>query len=86
MTTSVCKSSEMLLYADDTVLYKKISDTERFLDMHNFKQDVLRMHEWCQKNRLSINVKKTEAVFYPYSNTVVNNINNRIEIDKQETH
>ena len=55
---TVCKYSEMLLYADDTVLYKRISDTERFLDMHNFKQDVLRMHDWCQKNRLSINVKK----------------------------
>ena len=55
---TVCKSSEMLLYADDTVLYRRISDTEQFLDMHNFKQDVLQMRDWCQKNRLSINVKK----------------------------
>ena len=83
---TVCKSSEMLLYADDTVLYKKISDQERFLDMHNFKQDVSRMYDWCQKNRLSINVKKTKTVFYPYTNTIKNNINNRIEINKQEIH
>ena len=81
---TVCKSSEMLLYADDTVIYKKISDAERFLDMHNFKQDVLRLYEWCQKNRLSINVKKTKAVFYPYSNVIKNDINNKIVINRQE--
>ena len=86
MYNTVCKSSEMLLHADDTVLYKKISDSERFLDMHNFKQDVLRMFEWCQKNRLSINVKKTRAVFYPYSSTVKHDINSIIEIDRQEIH
>ena len=32
----VCKNSKILLYADDTVLYKKISDSHRFLDMHDF--------------------------------------------------
>ena len=53
---AVCKSSKMMLYADDTVLYKRISNNERFIDMHNFKQDVKRMYEWCQKNRLSIKV------------------------------
>ena len=52
--------------------------------MHNFKQDVLRMYDWCQKNRLSINVKKTKAVFYPYSSAVKNDINNRIVINRQE--
>ena len=81
---TVWKSSEMLLFADDTVLYKQISETERFLDMHNFKQDVLRMYDWCQKNRLSINVKKTKPVFYPYSSAVKNDINNRIVINRQE--
>ena len=54
---SICKNSRMLLYADDTVMYKKISDTERFLDMHDFQQDVYRLLQWCQINRLSINVK-----------------------------
>ena len=76
----------MMLYADDTVLYKRKSDNERFIDMHNFKQDVKRMYEWCQKNRLSINVKKTKVVFYPYPTSVKNDINNRIEIDRQEIH
>ena len=76
----ICKNSKMLLYADDTVMYKKISDTERYLDMHNFQQDVNRLIKWCQVNRLSINIKKTKLVFHPYSTNVVNNINNNISI------
>ena len=49
---SVCKKSKMLLYADDTVMYRNISDKERFLDMHNFKQGIARMQIWCDKPRL----------------------------------
>ena len=72
---NVCQNSKILLYADDTVLYKHISDSQRFLDMHDFQQDVDRMITWCQKNRLSINVKKTKLVFHPHTSTVENNIN-----------
>ena len=50
----VCKNSKILLYADYTVLYKKISDSHGFLDMHDFQQDVNRLITWCQANRLSI--------------------------------
>ena len=57
---------------------KKISDSHRFLDMHDFQQDVNRLISWFQLNRLSINVKKTELVFYPHSQTVDNNINNEM--------
>ena len=52
----VCKDTRMLLFADDTVIYKMISDDNRFLDMHSFKQDIERMYKWCHRNRLSINV------------------------------
>ena len=69
----------MLLYADDTVMYRKISDNHRYLDMHDFQQDVNRLISWCQKNRLSINVKKTKLVFHPHSQNVENNINNDIK-------
>ena len=62
--TNICKNSKILLYADDTVLYKGISENEKFLDMHNFQQDVDRMVLWCQRNRLSINIKKTKLVLY----------------------
>ena len=65
--TDICYNSKILLYADDTVLYKQIRDSQRFLDMHDFQQDVDRLLLWCQKNRLSINVKKTKPVFYPFT-------------------
>ena len=76
----ICKTSKILLYADDTVLYKRISDTERFLDMHNFQQDVNRLIRWCEVNRLSINVKKTKLVFHPHTANVENNVHNDIKI------
>ena len=37
---SVCKISKMLLCADDTFMYREISDKERCLDMHNFKYPI----------------------------------------------
>ena len=49
--TQICNNTNILLYADDTVLYKAISDDERFLDMHNFQQDVNRLVVWCQYSR-----------------------------------
>ena len=58
----------------------KISDSHRFLDMHDFQQDVNRLIKWCQKNRLSINVKKNKLVFHLYSQTVVNNIHHDVLI------
>ena len=81
--TCVSRNSKIMLYADDTVLYKCISDDSRFFDMHDFKQDVKRLYEWCQENRLSINVKKTKVVFYPHTNTVVNNLNHEIVINNE---
>ena len=74
--THICNNSKILLYADDTVLYKGISENEKFLDMHDFQQDVNRLVLWCQRNRLSINVKKTKLVFYPANQNVENNVNN----------
>ena len=73
----------MLMYADDTVTYRTISDGDWFLDMHSFKQDIDKMFKWWQRNRLSINVKKTKLVFYPYSSTVVNNIDHEIFKNRQ---
>ena len=36
------KNSKIVLYADDIVLYKSITAFQRFLDMHDFQQDVNR--------------------------------------------
>ena len=76
--TSVCKNSHILLYADDTVMYKSISDSHRLLDMNNFQQDVNRLIKWCQLNRLSINIKKTKLVFHPHKENNMNNVNSDI--------
>ena len=73
-------NTSILLYVDDTVLYKAISYNERFLDMHNFQQDVNKLVTWCQRNRLSFNIKKTKLVFYPASQNAVNNINNIVKM------
>ena len=35
---------------------------------------------WCQRNRLSINIKKTKLVFYPANQNVENNMNNVIKM------
>ena len=48
--------------------------------MHDFQQDVNRVIIWCQKNRLSINVKKTKLFFHPHTSNVENNINQDISI------
>ena len=78
--THICKNSKIILYADDTVLYRGISEQEKFLDMHNFQQNVDRLVLWCQRNRLSINVEKTKLVFYPANQNVENNMNNVIKM------
>ena len=69
--TGICNGSNILLYADDTVLYTSISDKERFIGMHNFQQDTNRLVVWCQRNRLSINVKKPKLVFHPASQNLL---------------
>ena len=74
----VCRNSKIVLYADDTVLYKQINESQRFLDMHDFKQDVNRLIHWCQRNRLSINVKKTKLVYHPHNNNLENHVHQDI--------
>ena len=83
---NICKNSKILLYADDTVMYKKISDNTRFFDMHDFQQDVNRLIKWCHVNRLSINVKKTKLVFHPHNANVLNNVHDDIIISGEPVH
>ena len=54
--------------------------------MHNFQQDVNRLVVWCQRNRLSINVKKTKLVFYPASQNAINDVNNVITTQGTAVH
>ena len=48
---NVCIDTKILLYADDTVLHKGISEKERILDMYNFQKDKNRLVLWFHKNR-----------------------------------
>ena len=83
----VCRNSKILLYADDTVMYKKISDENRFLDMHDFQQDIInRLINWCHVNRLNINVKKTKLVFHPYMANIINDVHDKIKISGESVH
>ena len=41
---------------------------------------ITRLVVWCQRNRLSINVKKTKLVFYPASQNAINDVNNVINM------
>ena len=59
-----CRNTNNLLYADDTVMYTRISDLQRFLDPNDFQQDVNSLLKWCRTNGC-INVKKTKSVFHP---------------------
>ena len=45
----VCQNSKIVLYANDTVIYKQIHDNQKFIDMHNFQQDIDWVIKWCQK-------------------------------------
>ena len=58
---NICKKSNYLLYADDTVIFntKEIDQatTEKQTDLNNFKI-------WCDRNQLTMNVKKTKYVIF----------------------
>ena len=57
--TQICTNTKLLLlYADDTVSHKAISEEQKFLDMHSFQQVVNRLATWCQKNRFTRPTKK----------------------------
>ena len=46
------------LYADDTVLY--LSTPLRYNYDELLNKDLLNMHNWCQENKLTVNLKKTK--------------------------
>ena len=48
--------------------------------MRDFQQDISRLINWCQRNRLSIDVKKKKFFFYPHTQTVENYIYQEIKI------
>ena len=55
MTDNI-RNSDVLLYADDTVLYRSDSDADR--THRNLQGDLNRLYRWCNNYGLTIDSKK----------------------------
>ena len=55
-------NSEITLYADDTVI--TCSDTNVNSVFNKIQNDLYNVKRWCDKNKLTINVKKTKIVLF----------------------
>ena len=52
----------MSLYADDTVIYIANDDVSEAIDL--VQKDLDNLSEWCRRNKLTINSKKTKYCIY----------------------
>ena len=60
--SKVLEHSKVSLYADDTVLYYSADKVEDAISV--IQEDLLLLSNWCNKNRLTINCKKTKYCAY----------------------
>ena len=60
------RNSKVLLYADDTVIYRSDVQCER--NYRNIQGDLNRLLKWCNKNGLTINSRKTKVVNFGKTN------------------
>ena len=51
----------LVTYADDTTLCGKIAGQ---IDIENIEKELKHITEWLKMNKLSLNVKKTKAMFH----------------------
>ena len=59
------------LYADDIVMYKTLESKNIRYDIGHFNQDIEAIENWCIRNELTINIKKTKLQYFPQSRNVV---------------
>lgn len=59
---NLCKHSQCLLYADDTVIY--VSDPSPDSINTKLTLDLQSLNDWLTNNHLTINVKKTECMYF----------------------
>ena len=50
------------LYADDMVIYKPLNEPDSLRHLQN---DINRVYDWCNKNKLTINIETTKAQISP---------------------
>lgn len=56
-------NSTILMYADDTIIYRAVDKTPSINELNEFQQDLDIVSTWCKDNKLSINAKKTKLMF-----------------------
>ena len=59
---NILKHSQVSLYADDTVVYISHNDIKYAESL--LQQDLILLYNWCNMNKLTINVKKTKYCVY----------------------
>ena len=67
---TVIEHSKFYLYADDIVLIKEVSPVHPRVDVDCIQTDVNCIKSWCNRNKLTINVKKTVTEYFPRNNHV----------------
>ena len=82
---NVLISGSCLLYADDTAIFFEGSEEKRLQE--NVNEDLLKISEWMQINKLSLNMEKTVGQLYSNSSKVKNiaAAMNNIEVKFVET-
>ena len=58
----VLESSNVLMYADDTVLYSSHQDSK--IVRRRVQKDLDKVQRWCKENRLTLNVGKTKIMTF----------------------
>ena len=58
----IIKSTKFKLYADDTVIYS--ADQDPMLSVGNIQEDLNNISQWCQENKMTINIKKTKLMHF----------------------
>ena len=67
---SAIRHCKFYLYADDIVLLKEINTGNPRSDVALLQTDVNKIKEWCNCNKLTINVKKTVTEYFPRNNHI----------------
>ena len=63
---SVIQNSYCHLYADDTIIIQSASDPDSLIE--SLERELERVDFWLNTNKMTINTKKTEVIFFGYGN------------------
>ena len=75
---NVLMNAKAVMYADDTVLY--CSHVSKKLVRKGMQSDLDRVQNWCNRNRLTLNVKKTKIMTFMSDHKRKQYINNKYRL------